>query len=118
MSNATHHTSSGVRTEPNGDEHERSVEPETILSMLGDDYARSIMTTIGAEPLSAREIAERLDLSRATVYRRLNRLEEAGIVRASLSYDPNGHHRKRFRVACDRLVLCIENDSIDVEPAA
>jgi DNA-binding Lrp family transcriptional regulator len=85
--------------------------------MLGDDYAREILTMISTDPLPAREIAERLGLSRATVYRRLNRLESAGVVQATMAYDPDGHHHRRFQADFDHLVLSIDAGDIDVDKA-
>lgn len=117
MSNATHQG----RPEPAprvNDDDDPPVDAGEVLAMLGDEYARDILKAISATPLPAREIAERLGLSRATVYRRLNRLESAGVVEASVSYHPEGHHRKRFTANCDRLVLSIDTDRIDVDATA
>jgi DNA-binding Lrp family transcriptional regulator len=115
MSNATHHSPPEAWAGPNSEDERATVDSEQTLSMLGDDYAREILMAISTEALPAREIADRLDLSRATVYRRLNRLESAGVVRATMSYHPDGHHRKQFQADFDRLVLSIETDSIDVD---
>jgi predicted transcriptional regulator len=115
MSNATHHGRPEPWTGPGHDDQKATIDSEETLSMLGDDYAREILTVIKHDPLPAREIAERLDLSRATVYRRLNRLESAGVVRATMSYHPDGHHRKRFQADFDHLVLSIDAGDIDVD---
>ncbi len=37
-----------------------------------------------------------LDASKSTVYRRLERLEAAGLAESTLTIDPDGNHRKRF----------------------
>jgi DNA-binding Lrp family transcriptional regulator len=115
MSNATHHSPPEAWAGPDSEDERATVDSEQTLSMLGDDYAREILMAISTEALPAQEIADRLDLSRATVYRRLNRLESAGVVRATMSYHPDGHHRKQFQADFDRLVLSIETDSIDVD---
>lgn len=114
MTNATYKRRPAPETGVDRDE-DPPVDSSEALAMLGDEHARDILKTISADPLPAREIAERLDLSRATVYRRLNRLESAGIVEASVSYHPDGHHRKRFTADFDRLVLSIDPDRIDVD---
>lgn len=108
------------RPEPTGAQRDETppVDSGAVLAMLGDEYARAILKAISAGPLPAREIAERLDLSRATVYRRLNRLESAGVVEASVSYHPDGYHRKQFATDVDRLVLSIDADRIDVDRPA
>jgi DNA-binding transcriptional ArsR family regulator len=74
-----------------------------LLSVIGDEYARAVLRAIGGETLSAREITDRVDASRATVYRRLRRLTETGVVETSTAYDADGHHRTQFRLAVDGL---------------
>jgi predicted transcriptional regulator len=91
------------------------VDTEELLGLLSNDYARAIMAEISDEALPAREIARRLDISRATVYRRLDWLEEAGVLKSEMSYEPNGNHRQQFRVTVDRLALSLESDGISVD---
>ncbi|MFB6228344.1 MAG: ArsR/SmtB family transcription factor, partial [Halobacteriales archaeon] len=66
---------------------------EAILSLLNDEYARDILDALGRESLSARELTDRMDASRPTVYRRLDSLEEAGVVESTMQIHPEGHHR-------------------------
>jgi DNA-binding transcriptional ArsR family regulator len=84
-----------------GTEPDQGVDADTLLSVLGDEYVRSVLSTLGEDSLAAREIADRSSMSRTTVYRRLDRLEAAGVVEASMSLDPDGQHRKEFRVVLD-----------------
>jgi DNA-binding transcriptional ArsR family regulator len=98
-------------------EQRESVNPDELLSMLSDDNAREILKAISREQLPARELAERFDISRSTVYRRLNRLQEIGIVETSLAYDSDGHHRKQFHATLDQVVLSIGADRIAVDHA-
>jgi predicted transcriptional regulator len=88
-----------------------------LLSLLSDDNAREILTAITEEQLRAREIADRLDISRTTVYRRLNQLEAIGVVETSFSLDPDGHHCKQFHAALDQVVVSIGADRIAVAEA-
>ncbi|MFB6227209.1 MAG: ArsR/SmtB family transcription factor [Halobacteriales archaeon] len=97
---------------------ERGVEEadqEAILSLMSDDYARRILDALGAQSLSARELIDRIDASRATVYRRLDKLEEAGIVESTMDIHPEGHHRKQFRVTVDRVNLAFEPDGVTID---
>lgn len=74
-----------------------TAESEELLSLLGDEYARAILQTIAQTPRSGREIVDETGFSKATVYRRLDRLEAAGLVASKTMFDPDGHHRERFR---------------------
>ncbi|ERH11630.1 MAG: putative transcriptional regulator [halophilic archaeon J07HB67] len=85
------------------------------LELLSDDCAREILAVVAEEPTPARRISEQLDVSRTTVYRRLDRLEEAGLLDAQLAYDPDGHHRKEFALAVDQLAVTVDTDGVSVE---
>jgi DNA-binding transcriptional ArsR family regulator len=69
---------------------------EDLLELVGDEYTREILVSVTGESLTGREIATATDTSRATVYRRLERLEEAGLVVSTQRLDPDGHHCKQF----------------------
>lgn len=82
---------------------EGSVDPKELLRLLGDEYTRAVVDALGTESLPAREIATRAGVSRPTVYRRLDRLEAAGVVEPTMTIDPDGHHRQAFRITIDGL---------------
>jgi predicted transcriptional regulator len=94
------------------------IDQETLLSLMSDEYARRILNALGTRALSARELIERLDVSRATVYRRLDSLEEAGIVGSSMEIHPDGHHRKQFQITIERVNLAFEPDGVTVDVTA
>ncbi|WP_324662271.1 ArsR/SmtB family transcription factor [Haloarcula sediminis] len=71
--------------------------PAELFGLLDDEYAREILACLVEEPKSARAIGDACDCSRPTVYRRLERLCDAGLVASSMQYDADGHHRKVFR---------------------
>jgi len=109
---------SGVR--PTGrhgafESDEPTIDAEAALRLLSDDHARRVLDELDEEPLSARELAERLESSRATVYRRLNSLESAGLVRSSIDVRAGGHHRRRYRIAVDRVRLGFGDGGVTVE---
>lgn len=99
---------------------ERPISSQTVddapepLRLLQDDYASEILTILAAGPRHGRELAELCGVSRATIYRRLNRLEAAGFLTAQMSPDPDGHHRQTFHLLRDRLTVTVEDGSIAV----
>jgi len=96
---------------------EPTVDVPEVLSLLSDEYARELLSVLSEESLSARELVERLDMSRATIYRRLDRLESAGVLESSMCIDPDGHHRKCFQVVVARMQLMFESDGLTLEVA-
>jgi predicted transcriptional regulator len=94
---------------------QRTVDTSEVISLLSDDYAREMLNALAGDSLSARALSDRLDMSRATVYRRLNRLESAGVIQSSMVVDPQGHHRKQFSVVVDRMQLMFHSNGVSLE---
>lgn len=86
-----------------------------ILSLLDDSYTREILVCLRDGPKPARSVVANCDCSRPTVYRRLARLEEIGVVSASVQYDPDGHHRKRFHLCIDKITVRLEAGGIAID---
>lgn len=80
---------------------ETDASPEALIGLLSDEYARAFLEAIRTEAKSARRLAEECEVSRSTVYRRLDRLQEAGLVVERLECEPNGHHRRTFAAAVE-----------------
>ena len=91
--------------------NEASGSPEP-LSLLDDEHAREILLSLTGGAKRGRELAGSCDSSRPTVYRRLNRLEAAGLVTTETVLDPDGHHCKEFRLVRNRLTVTIENGTM------
>lgn len=106
---------SGGPSEPEPTVTERSVDTDELLTLLGDDFTRDILATLGDESLPAREIADRADISRPTVYRRLNRLEDAGVVETTMSIHLDGKHRKQFQIVLDEVEISLVGDLVVVD---
>jgi DNA-binding transcriptional ArsR family regulator len=86
---------------------------EELLDLLGDDYACAILQALAGGAMPARTLAERCDMSRPTVYRRLDRLTAAGVVDARLRPAADGHHRQEFRLVLDEVQFRVGEDGID-----
>jgi DNA-binding transcriptional ArsR family regulator len=86
-----------------------------VLSLLDDEYARRILVATSAEPRSASELAELCDASEPTVYRRLDRLDEQGLIEKRQELDPDGHHYKTYLASVERVSVDIDPDGIVIE---
>jgi predicted transcriptional regulator len=67
-----------------------------LFELFGDEYTRRVYETITEQPRGGRAVAEAADVSRATAYRRLNDLRDAGLVRTEMMICDDGHHKERF----------------------
>lgn len=91
-----------------------SLEAQEVLELLGDSYTQSILEALLEGPQSGRDLLELTDISKPTIYRRLNRLEEAGIVDVKLQLDQHGHHRKRYRLVVDSMRLEFDRSGVQL----
>lgn len=93
---------------------------EQLLELLGDEYTRRVFSAIATEPRTGRELMDATGVSKATVYRRVNDLKDAGLIEATLVIDPNGHHHERYHAVLERAELsCLEGfdtDSVTLRP--
>ena len=103
--------SSGAEGEGDADE-----EPiEDILDTIGDRRARHVLASIAHEPRSAKEIAEELDLSLPTVYRRIEELEDYDLVEGRTEIATDGNHYRVFECAFDSTVISLDDGEYEVQ---
>lgn len=82
------------------------------LDLFDDAYARELLQTLSTGSYRGRELADRCAFSRPTVYRRLNRLEDAGLIRSKTRLDPDGDHCKEFELVRDEIELTVDAGTI------
>jgi predicted transcriptional regulator len=94
------------------DEPEATPEPAPadLLELLDADHTQTILAETRADPRSARALADACGASRATIYRRLNRLEDAGLVTSSMRYDADGHHRTVYEATLESVTVDVTDD--------
>lgn len=92
-----------------------AVEFATVADVLADDVASGILRETYDDARSAHELADVLETSPPTVYRRLETLETADLVVASTRPDPDGHHTDVYRANVDRVVVHLDADGFTIE---
>lgn len=85
-----------------------------VAALLEDEYARSILRHTNEEPLSASQLMERCEASKATTYRRLDRLRDCGLVESYQEYDPDGHHYEVYAATLEELSVRLENGEFEI----
>jgi len=105
--------SSGAEGETGGDPDEEPI--EEILDTIGDRRARHVLASIAHEPQSAKEIAEELDLSLPTVYRRIEELEDHDLVTGRTEIASDGNHYRVFECAFDSTVISLDDGEYEVQ---
>ena len=88
---------------------------ETVVGLLDDDHVRVILLATSENPLSASELTEECDASRQTVYRRLERLQEAGLVDDQTRVRKDGHHDTVYTATLDRVSITLRDGAFEFE---
>lgn len=85
-----------------------------MFELLGDEYVRDILTATSREPLSAKELSDRCDMSVSTVYRRADALIEQGLLAERTHVDRDGHHHSEYEAAIEHVDIDLEDGSFSV----
>lgn len=111
----SHHDAndSSQTTERSAATQTKAVPAAGLLDLLGDEYTRSVLRALVERPRTGSEVVEAADVSKATAYRRLDELQEAGLVETTTQIDRDGHHCKLFHAVVGRLAVEFGADGYD-----
>lgn len=90
---------------------------QDVLDALDDEDCRAIVSAL-VDPMTAQEIAEESDVPLSTTYRKLELLTEASLLEERVEVRPEGHHRSRYVIDFEAVVVALSEDrSFQVEIA-
>lgn len=87
---------------------EKEWTPADVFDVFGDSLARRILVLASDRPLSADEFADQFDVSRPTIYRRLNALIDYDLLRQRQEIDVDGNHYQVYETTLKRIAFEIE----------
>lgn len=106
-------TSEGVAPEPAASQDRSgAVDIDLVLDLLSDEYACELLSKLDADPQGAHELVEKCEMSRPTVYRRLQRMTEAGIVDSRQSSTATGRQRTEYKLVVDAVDFHVHPDGV------
>jgi Fe2+ or Zn2+ uptake regulation protein len=90
---------------------------ESVFDVLSDETAREIFTDIHECPQSAKDLQETCSASLKTVYRRLENLQEAGLVSPVEQVDEEGTHYTVYATAVEEVEISVKpgDSSVEIE---
>lgn len=91
---------------------QETVDDATLLEHLGDEYTRRVLAAVTENRLSGSEVMNAADVSKATAYRRLGDLEDAGLVESEMAFDPDGHHHEKFHAIVESVDITFDEDGM------
>jgi DNA-binding HxlR family transcriptional regulator len=89
---------------------QHAVEPEELLELLGDEYTYRVFEAVVEEPRTGSELIEATGASKATVYRRLEELEETGLVESTVNVASDGNHCKQYHTTVTSVEVSFDAD--------
>lgn len=93
------------------------VDLDLVLEALADPDCRA-MIQAADEPRLAKELADACDLPSSTVYRKVDRMSDAGLLREQTRIDSGGHHATEYVSAIESVRLVSDDAGridLDVE---
>ncbi|ELZ50487.1 transcriptional regulator [Halorubrum coriense DSM 10284] len=89
------------------------VPTEKLLDLFGDEYTRRVFEAVSEQPRGGRAVAEAADVSRPTAYRRLNELQDAGLITSECYVAPDGHHREQFTASAQHISVSLDGGEVE-----
>ncbi|WP_313692531.1 winged helix-turn-helix domain-containing protein [Halorarum halobium] len=86
-----------------------------VVDLLGDDYARTILTQTRREPKSVDALSDACEADPSTVYRRVQRLQAADLLEDHQRLDPDGHHYKVYAASVREVRVRLDEDGFEVD---
>lgn len=93
---------------------EKEWEPSDVFDVFGDSLARRILVLASERPVSADDLADQLDVSRPTIYRRVNALVDYDLLSEQQQLDADGNHYQTVETTLKEVVFEIEDGGYNV----
>ncbi|MFC7078486.1 ArsR/SmtB family transcription factor [Haloarcula halophila] len=86
---------------------------EDVLELLSDQYARDILAATSEQPMSAQQLAQQCDMSEPTVYRRVEWLQEHGLLAERTEIQTGGNDYSVYRATLSEFTLTLEDGAFE-----
>ncbi|MEF8976434.1 MAG: helix-turn-helix domain-containing protein [Halapricum sp.] len=94
-------------------------DPDDIFDILASEDVRRILVATSVQPMSAKELATICDRSLATIYRRVEAMEEYNLISEEITRDPDGTQYNEYRSDLNEITIAVDegqlNVNIDIE---
>lgn len=104
-----------MSTTQTGVDRDVEPDPQAVLDALTNPRSRAIVAALGHQPRTVEELTHLVDLPRSTLYRHLGHLTDAGFVRESIRFDPDGRHASQYARTVSDVAIAIDTEGVLVE---
>jgi DNA-binding HxlR family transcriptional regulator len=88
---------------------------DEVVDLLSDAYAWQILVYTRNEPKSVDALSDACDADPSTIYRRVDRLQDADLLSDDQMLDPDGHHYKVYAANLDAVHVYLEAEGFEVD---
>jgi predicted transcriptional regulator len=89
-------------------------DPDDIFDVLASDDVRRILVATSVRPMSAKELADICDRSLATIYRRVQAMEDYDLLSEELARDPDGTQYNEYKSDLNEITISVDEGRLDV----
>ena len=82
-----------------------------LLDVLSDEYARDILAATSVKPMSAQQLADECEMSKPTVYRRVERLQAHGLLDEQTRVRTSNNHYSVYTATLSEVSIELDSGS-------
>lgn len=98
-----------------GNDDEPAVDSEAALAALNDPDCRDLLAAATDEARTAGELIDECAIPRSTLYRKLDRLTDAGLLEEGVRLRADGTHASEYRRAVEEITVSLSaTDGVEV----
>jgi len=88
---------------------------DDVVDLIGDDYVRTILAETRDGPKSVEALSDACGADPSTIYRRVERLQDAGLLTHEQRLDPGGHHYKEYDTALEAVHVHVRAEGYEID---
>ena len=89
--------------------------PANLLDVFGDSIARAALVIANEQPVAVKDLADELDVSDPTVYRRIDPLVDANLLKEHQRIDQNGNQHKEYETMIEEATFTVDDDGYTID---
>lgn len=84
-----------------------------LLDVLSDEYARDILAATSIKPMSAQQLADECEMSKPTVYRRVERLRAHGLLEEQTKVQTSNNNYSVYTATLSEVSITLNAGSFE-----
>ncbi len=93
---------------------EKGHELTNVFAALNDSQSLEILTVLQDRSLTAKELNDEVSVPMSSLYRKLDMLDEAGLVETNIEIRPSGKNANRYSAAMESITIDLTGNLPDV----